>query len=217
MKVKVSIMKKITIVILGVTAAAVLLILFGMMAYIIFLLTNNNPIQQNFNNGSGWMMNSGMMNSEIMSSGMMHESIESEHDYLVHMIAHHEEAVSSANILKANTQRDEMKKFADDIIKTQSAEIEQMKIWLDTWYPNDDHSVDYQPMMRDLSGLQGDALDQAFLQDMIFHHMDAVMMSQQLIVSGFAKHSEIIPFAETIRNNQRNEIFMMRSWLSEWF
>jgi uncharacterized protein (DUF305 family) len=163
------------------------------------------------------MMNSGMMNSEIMSSGMMHESIESEHDYLVHMIAHHEEAVSSANILKANTQRDEMKKFADDIIKTQSAEIEQMKIWLDTWYPNEDHSVDYQPMMRDLSGLQGDALDQAFLQDMIFHHMDAVMMSQQLIVSGFAKHSEIIPFAETIRNNQRNEIFMMRSWLSEWF
>ncbi|PKM59074.1 MAG: DUF305 domain-containing protein [Firmicutes bacterium HGW-Firmicutes-4] len=217
MKVKVSIMKKTTIVILGVTAAAVLLILFGMMAYIIFLLTNNNPIQQNFNNGSGWMMNSGMMNSEIMSSGMMHESIESEHDYLVHMIAHHEEAVSSANILKANTQRDEMKKFADDIIKTQSAEIEQMKIWLDTWYPNEDHSVDYQPMMRDLSGLQGDALDQAFLQDMIFHHMDAVMMSQQLIVSGFAKHSEIIPFAETIRNNQRNEIFMMRSWLSEWF
>lgn len=210
-------MKKTTIVILGVTAAAVLLILFGMMAYIIFLLTNNNPIQQNFNNGSGWMMNSGMMNSEIMSSGMMHESIESEHDYLVHMIAHHEEAVSSANILKANTQRDEMKKFADDIIKTQSAEIEQMKIWLDTWYPNEDHSVDYQPMMRDLSGLQGDALDQAFLQDMIFHHMDAVMMSQQLIVSGFAKHSEIIPFAETIRNNQRNEIFMMRSWLSEWF
>lgn len=210
-------MKKTTIVILGVTAAAVLLILFGMMAYIIFLLTNNNPIQQNFNNGSGWMMNSGMMNSEIMSSGMMHESIESEHDYLVHMIAHHEEAVSSANILKANTQRDEMKKFADDIIKTQSAEIEQMKSWLDTWYPNEDHSIDYQPMMRDLSGLQGDALDQAFLQDMIFHHMDAVMMSQQLIVSGFAKHSEIIPFAETIRNNQRNEIFMMRSWLSEWF
>ncbi|MDO9493759.1 DUF305 domain-containing protein, partial [Acetobacterium sp.] len=145
------------------------------------------------------------------------ESIESEHDYLVHMIAHHEEAVSSANILKANTQREEMKKFADDIIKTQSAEIEQMKIWLNTWYPNEDHAVDYQPMMRDLTNLQGDALDQAFLQDMIFHHMDAVMMSQQLITSGLAKHSEIIPFAETIRNTQRNEIHMMRNWLTEWF
>nr|WP_320027137.1 DUF305 domain-containing protein [uncultured Acetobacterium sp.] len=210
-------MKKTTIVILGVTFAAVLLILFGMMAYIIFLLTNNSAAQQNLKNGSGWMMGSGMMNSEMMDSGMMNESIESEHDYLVHMIAHHEEAVSSANILKMNTQREEMKKFADDIIKTQSAEIEQMKIWLNTWYPNENHSINYQPMMRDLSGLQSDELDQAFLQDMIFHHMDAVMMSQQLITSGLDKHSEIIPFAETIRNTQRNEIFMMRNWLSEWF
>ncbi|WP_303869278.1 DUF305 domain-containing protein [Acetobacterium wieringae] len=210
-------MKKTTIVILSVTSAVVLLVLMGMMAYIIFLLTNNNPIQQNVNNGLGWMMNSGMMNSDVMGSGMMHESVESEHDYLIHMIAHHEEAVASANTLKANTQREEMKNFADDIIKTQSAEIEQMKSWLDTWYPNEDHSVDYQPMMRDLTGLKGDAVDQAFLQDMIFHHMDAVMMSQQLIVSGFAKHAEIIPFAETIRDNQRNEIFMMRRWLSEWF
>lgn len=205
-------MKKTTIAILGVTAAVVLLILFGMMAYIIFLLTNNSTTQQNLENGTGWMMN-----SEMMDSGMMHDAIESEHDYLVHMIAHHEEAVSSANILKANTQREEMKKFADDIIRTQSAEIEQMKIWLDTWYPNADHAVDYQPMMRDLRNLQGDALDQAFLQDMIFHHMDAVMMSQQLITSGLAEHSEIIPFAETIRNTQRNEILMMRNWLSEWF
>ncbi|MDO9492188.1 DUF305 domain-containing protein, partial [Acetobacterium sp.] len=112
-------MKKTTIVILGVTLAAVLLILFGMMTYIIFLLTNNGTARQNLNNGSGWMMGSGMMNSEMRDSGMMQESIESEHDYLVHMIAHHEEAVSSANILKANTQREEMKKFADDIIKTQ--------------------------------------------------------------------------------------------------
>jgi uncharacterized protein (DUF305 family) len=210
-------MKKKTIVILGVTFAAVLLILFGMMTYIIFLLTNNGTDRQNLNNGPGWMMGSGMMNSEMIDSGMMHESIESEHDYLVHMIAHHEEAVSSANILKANTQREEMKKFADDIIKTQSAEIEQMKIWLNTWYPNEDHAIDYQPMMRDLTNLQGDALDQAFLQDMIFHHMDAVMMSQQLITSGFDKHSEIIPFAETIRNTQRDEIHMMRNWLVEWF
>jgi uncharacterized protein (DUF305 family) len=92
-----------------------------------------------------------------------------------------------------------------------------MKSWLDSWYPNIDHQVDYQPMMRDLTNLKGDAVDQAFLQDMIFHHMDAVMMSQQLITSDYADHQEIIPFAQTIRDTQRDEIHMMRNWLAEWF
>lgn len=210
-------MKKTTIVVLGATFIVLLTVLIGMMAYTIFLMLNNSNSQQNFQNGSGGMMGFGMMGSGMMGSGMMSDPIESEHDFLVHMIAHHEEAVSSAVILKENTEREEMKKFAEDIIKTQSAEIEQMKIWLETWYPNEDHTVNYQPMMRDLTNLQGDALDQAFLQDMIFHHMDAVMMSQQLIIGGLVEHSEVIPFATTIRNTQRDEIHMMRNWLAEWF
>lgn len=200
-------MKKTIFVALGATFIVLLTVLIGMMAYTIFLMLNNSNSQQNLQNGFGGMM----------GSGMMSDPIESEHDFLVHMIAHHEEAVSSAVILKENTEREEMKKFAEDIIKTQSAEIEQMKTWLETWYLNEDHTVNYQPMMRDLTNLQGDALDQAFLQDMIFHHMDAVMMSQQLIIGGFVEHSEVIPFATTIRNTQRDEIYMMRNWLAEWF
>ncbi|WP_026394048.1 DUF305 domain-containing protein [Acetobacterium malicum] len=210
-------MKKTTLVILGASIAAVLLLLIGMMSYIIFLLSNNNNPQPNFQNMNGGMMGSGMMDTEMMDGGMMQATIESEHDYLVHMIAHHEEAVASATILKANTDRAEMKQFADTIITTQTAEINQMKSWLDSWYPNLDHQVDYQPMMRDLTSLKGDAVDQAFLQDMIFHHMDAVMMSQQLITSGYADHQELIPFAQTIRDTQRDEIHMMRNWLATWF
>lgn len=210
-------MKKTTLVILGASIAAVLLLLIGMMGYIIFLLSNNSNAQPNFQNMSGGMMGSGLMNTEMMDSGMMQATIENEHDFLVHMIAHHEEAVASATVLKANTNRAEMKQFADTIITTQTAEINQMKGWLDSWYPNVDHQVDYQPMMRDLTNLKGDAVDQAFLQDMIFHHMDAVMMSQQLITSGYADHQELIPFAQTIRDTQRDEIHMMRNWLAEWF
>ena len=209
-------MKKTTLVILGVSLGAVLLLLIGMMTYIIYLLSGNNT-QPNFQNMSGGMMGAGMMDTEMMDEGMMHATIESEHDYLVHMIAHHEEAVASATVLKANTDRPEMKQFADTIITTQTAEINQMKSWLDSWYPNIDHQVDYQPMMRDLTNLKGDAVDQAFLLDMIFHHMDAVMMSQQLITSDYADHQEIIPFAQTIRDTQRDEIHMMRNWLAEWF
>jgi len=210
-------MKKTTLVILGASIAAVLLLLIGMMGTIIYLLSNNNNAQPNFQNMSGGMMGSGMMDTDMMDSGMMQATIENEHDFLIHMIAHHEEAVASATVLKANTDRPEMKQFADTIITTQTAEINQMQSWLDSWYPNLDHQVDYQPMMRDLTNLKGDAVDQAFLQDMIFHHMDAVMMSQQLITSGYADHQELIPFAQTIRDTQRDEIHMMRNWLATWF
>ena len=33
----------------------------------------------------------------------------------------------------------------------------------------------------------------------------------------YADHQEIIPFAQTIRDTQRDEIHMMRNWLAEWF
>ena len=92
-----------------------------------------------------------------------------------------------------------------------------MRSWLAAWYPGRDTAVDYTPMMRDLTGLRGDALDRAFLEDMIPHHMAAVMMSQQLLSAGLADHAEVEPFAQTIRDSQRTEIMTMRGWLSDWF
>ena len=85
----------------------------------------------------------------------MHVNIENEHDFLVHMIPHHQEAVDTAVYLRDNTDRPEMRRFAEDIIKTQSAEIALMIDWLETWYPHEQHSIDYQPMMRNLENLQG--------------------------------------------------------------
>jgi uncharacterized protein (DUF305 family) len=78
-------------------------------------------------------------------------------------------------------------------------------------------AVRYEPMMRDLSALSGDALDQAFLEDMIPHHMMAVMMSQQLLNARLVVHPEVAPFAASIRDTQRREIQMMSAWLREWF
>ena len=63
-------------------------------------------------------------------------------------------------------------------METQTAQIEPMTGWLASPYPEQSATVDYRPMMRDLSGLSGDGLDRTFLQDMIDHHMAAVMMSQ---------------------------------------
>lgn len=149
--------------------------------------------------------------------GQMMESVNSEYEFLVKMIPHHEEAVYTAKILKEYTERDEMKNFADKIIETQSKEIEQMKEWLNKWYADKENNYEYQSMMCDYEGLKGEQLDQVFLEDMIFHHMSAVMMSQQLIIKGLAEHEEVYKLAKSIRFNQRKEIFQMREWLISWY
>ena len=63
-----------------------------------------------------------------------------------------------------------------------------MERWLADWYPGRSTDVKYRPMMRDLTGVSGERLDRVFLQDMIRHHMAAVMMSQQLLARGLAEH-----------------------------
>ena len=171
--------------------------------------TDADPFEPGISCGFG-MMGSGMM-------GAMHVYIESEPDFLAHMIPHHQEAVTAAVYLRDNTDRPEMRKFAEEIIKTQSAEIVQMMDWLETWYPDQLGSVDYQPMMINLENLHGDVLDRAFLEGMIPHHMSAVMMSQQLLSRGLAEHEQVATLAISIRDSQRNEIHMMMRWLSQWY
>ena len=156
--------------------------------------------------GPGWMM-----------SGNMHgRSAVSEYAYLAEMVAHHEEAVAAAEQLQ-RSQRAEMREFGEAIRTSQSAQIEQMQRWLAQWYPGRSGRVDYQPMMRDLTPLSGDRLDRVFLQDMLGHHMGAVMMSQQLLMRGVADHQQVEALARTIRDEQHAEIFQMQQWLRKWF
>lgn len=140
----------------------------------------------------------------------------SEAEYLVEMIPHHEEAVRSATEL-ARSPRAAMREFGEDIVRTQSAQIDQMREWLDAWYPDQREDTAYRPMMRDLSRLTGDALDQAFLEDMVGHHMMAVMMSQHLLVDGTSIRAEVDGLARRISDEQRAEIRQMRRWLATWF
>jgi uncharacterized protein (DUF305 family) len=143
--------------------------------------------------------------------------VESEFDYLARMIPHHREAIAAAKVLARGTERQAMRDFAATIVTTQTAEVRQMARWLSEWYPGRDPSVDYDPMMRKLEGLSGDALDRAFLEDMVPHHMMAVMMSQQLLWRRLAEHDPLVPFAKGIRDTQHAEIGTMSGWLAEWF
>jgi uncharacterized protein (DUF305 family) len=135
--------------------------------------------------------------------------------YLAEMISHHQEAIVAATQL-ARSSRPEMQTLGRRIADTQRAEVRQMTDWLASWYPQQP-PPGYRPMMTDLSTLSGDDLDRAFLTEMIPHHMSAVMMSQRLLVSGGALHPEVAAFAGTVRDTQRDEIVLMRGWLTDWF
>ena len=153
---------------------------------------------------------------EMMPGTVPGMQVASEYAYLAEMIAHHEEAVEAAQQLQ-RSERAEMREFGEAIIASQSAQIVQMQEWLADWYPNRSARVEYQPMMRDLTALSGDRLDQAFLSDMLGHHMGAVMMSQRLLMSGLANHVQVEVLAKTIRDEQHDEIWRMQQWMRAWF
>lgn len=164
-----------------------------------------------------WMV-SGAAPPPMSQGGMMQSmQINSEFDYLSQMIPHHQEAIASAQILLERSQRPQMKQFAQEIIKVQSAEIKQMQAWLKAWYPGQTSSQSYQPMMSNLSTLEGKSLDQTFLEEMIMHHRAAVMMSQMLLNRNLIKHQPVRPFAEQIATSQSREIRQMEVWLKDWF
>ncbi len=63
-------------------------------------------------------------------------------------------------------------------------------------------------MMRDLERLSGKDLDKAFLEDMIMHHMGAIMMAHS--VQGVIEHKEVEDLSKAIIDSQSKEIQLMR-------
>ncbi len=70
-------------------------------------------------------------------------------------------------------------------------------------------------MMVGLEGKSGDALDLAFLDGMIVHHVGAVDMAT-LLLQG-TKRPELIKLGNEIITAQTQEIGMMKEWRKIWF
>jgi len=167
----------------------------------------------------GSLMGNSMADHDMhMMQGMDHSSmmVTSERAFLTGMIPHHQEAVDTAReVLARGGSTPEMKKLAEDIIVAQEREIAMMKEWYQDWYgvPYTEDPAAYEPMMRDLSKLEGAALDKVFLEDMIMHHMGALMMAKS--VEPYIEHSEIRDLAKAILETQTVEIELMRQLVSE--
>jgi len=156
------------------------------------------------------MGNMGGMNG--MDHSMM--MVSNEREFVTSMIPHHQEAVDTANeVIERGGSTPEIKALAENIVIAQEKEIAEMKQWYQAWYgvAYEEKAEDYQPMMRELAGLSGAALDKRFLEDMIMHHMGAIMMARS--VQPHIEHEEITALTKAIEETQTAEIELMRDLL----
>ncbi len=150
--------------------------------------------------------------------GMDHSAmmVASEQDFLIGMIPHHQEAVDTAReVVERGGSTPEIQALAENIILAQETEISDMKAWYQAWYGEAyaSEAGDYQPMMRELSGLSGAEIDKRFLEDMVMHHRGAIMMAQS--VQEYIEHQEIADLSEAIILTQTEEIKVMKRLRSE--
>ena|SRR3989344_1812250 len=99
-----------------------------------------NWFGKNVPEGSVAMMGGGMMSSGGMHMGgqaeiqVLENAADFDKAFIESMIPHHQLAVMMAQMLKAGTDRPEMLSLAENIIESQTAEIEQMQGWYQSWY-----------------------------------------------------------------------------------
>lgn len=144
------------------------------------------------------------------------------------MAAHHAQAVDMATILRENSDDEEMRQMALDMMLTQQAQIGQIQGWLNVW---ELPMAGTQPVMawmgmpttglmpgmaapddlnrlRSLKGVEADGL---FLSLMIPHHRGGVTMAH--VVLERSQRPEVRALAESIIKAQESEIALMQALL----
>ena len=154
-----------------------------------------------------------LMHDDDMMMGHMDMMVTSERAFIEGMIPHHQEAIDTAKeVLERGGTTAEMRALAGEIIVAQEAEIAEMKRWYEDWYGTSyEDAGEYNPMMRDLSKLSGRELDRTFLEDMVMHHMGAIMMARS--VQPYIEHQEITDLTKAVIETQSSEIRQMQNML----
>lgn len=138
------------------------------------------------------------------------------------MIPHHESAVEMAKVAKSRGDHQEIVKLADDIVRTQSAEIETLRA-LDQRLESAGVEAQEPAMGEHEMGMRGDAqaledaspFDREFIDMMIAHHQSAIRMARQERVKGADREAKRL--AQAIIDAQAREIEQMNAWRKDWY
>jgi uncharacterized protein (DUF305 family) len=171
------------------------------------------------------MMGRGMTGGPMGMMGMM-AGVDADQHFIQEMIPHHEDAITMARLALQQAERPEIKALAEEIIRVQSMEIEQMREWYKAWYGTDvpPSHMDQMPG-RGMMGMMGmhepaaldgvKPFDKAFIEQMIPHHQMGVMMSSHLLQG--VQRPELRTLLQNIISSQSAEIQQMRAWYQAWY
>ncbi|MDP8952640.1 MAG: DUF305 domain-containing protein [Actinomycetota bacterium] len=144
------------------------------------------------------------------------------------MMVHHAQAVEMAEILRDNTESEEMRTLAADVALTQQAQIGQMQGWLAVWdlpptgsepamswmgHPTEGRmpGMASPEEIRELSEASPEEVDVRFLQLMIPHHQAALSMTEAVLER--TDREEVERLAGAIAASQEAEIEAMQDLL----
>jgi uncharacterized protein (DUF305 family) len=150
------------------------------------------------------------------------------------MVPHHEGALAIARIAQERAERPEIRQLADDILKSQDAEISRMRQWRRDWFGSETTPpMNTMPMlagMASMSGHSGQTMDMAadaeklrsasgsfdiaFIDAMIPHHQSAIEAGRLALQR--TSRSEIKDLALAIIEAQQREIGQMQAWRLSW-
>jgi uncharacterized protein (DUF305 family) len=164
---------------------------------------------------------SGVANSQTM--GSFDEERPFDLQFIDQMIVHHQGAIMSSEHMIADSERPELRQLAENIQRSQSEQIEQMRAWREQWYPDAEPTSEMMDstQMEGMMGeghmqeemMGGDTTDSMFLRMMIPHHQSAIDMSEQALER--AEHPELRELAQQIIDEQTAEIGLMEGYLEE--
>ena len=84
--------------------------------------------------GEQGMQGMGMSMNQMSSTLATLRGEDFDRMFITLMIDHHQGAIDMAELVLSNSDKEELKELANDIISAQTKEIEMMKGWLDSWY-----------------------------------------------------------------------------------
>jgi uncharacterized protein (DUF305 family) len=170
--------------------------------------------------------------SDSQTKGSFDEERPFDLQFIDQMIVHHQGAIMSSEHMIADSERPELRQLAENIQRSQSEQIEQMRAWREQWYPDAEptsetmDSTQMEGMMdsAQMDGMMGeghmqeemmggDTADSMFLRMMIPHHQSAIDMSEQALER--AEHPELRELAQQIIDEQTTEIGLMERYLEE--
>ena len=140
-----------------------------------------------------------------------------ERAFLVDMVGHHAMAVDMADMAREKATHQELKDLTDDIIRTQTAEMDQMRAWLKKWYGRtigEDHMGHHEDMQM-LEDASGPEFEVRFMAMMSVHHTQAIERARA--VRKYRLHAKDRQLTRDIIRAQERESVQFQEWLVAWY